>query len=97
MSYFTTLCDLASTHYSAPSVDKPAANKENVVYQGLCGRLSRAAGRIFQRMRRDLELRQAHNQLARLNDNLLKDMGLTRESIYYILRENDRMRGPRNG
>lgn len=81
MSYFTNLCDLASTHYSALSVDRPAANKENVVNEGSCFRLFHAVGRIFRRMRRDLELRRAHNRLSRLNDILLRDMGLSRESI----------------
>lgn len=86
MSFFLNLSDTVSRHHFADSTDRLAMNENkgtNARFPGLFN----ATRRIFQRIHRDRKVRQTHQQLSELNDDLLKDIGFSRDSIDYLLRD----------
>jgi hypothetical protein len=93
MSYFLNLKGLASKFIFGRSARRPTTNKGKGINRGSAGPFH-ATRPIFGHMNHDFAAGQ--KPMAELNDNLLNDIGLSRESLAYLLRENDRIHASQN-
>lgn len=70
-------------------------NSSNTVTVGLGRRLARALGALFVSSGRDQRIRKTVVELSRLDDRMLRDIGLNRSAIVSVAKEAEGRRGRR--